>query len=207
MGKIPGESMLTRDELEFLKGQGLTTVDVYDGRKQSSAAWKVGVRQAGKAVVLGTPCAAKGHRLRTRSGHCAQCDTAKLSYQKRHNTEGYVYIAGSKSARLLKVGTCVDIEQRRRNLRNQRYGNISDWEMLFTAKVDTGGKVEGSALSLLSPYKVVRPYEKDGKKQEAAEMLKTSFSIALAAIQETLKGVKTSEVKKFVKTGDYEFDA
>jgi hypothetical protein len=53
---------------------------------------------------------------------------------------GYIYIAGSKSARLLKVRTCVDIEQRGKNLRHQRYGNVSDWEMLFTAKVDTGGR-------------------------------------------------------------------
>lgn len=197
--------MLTKDELEFLRTQGLSTTDVYDGRGQSSAAWKAGVRSAGKTVVLGSPCSSKGHRLRTRSGHCAQCDTAKLSYQKRHNTEGYIYIAGSKAARLLKVGTCVDIEQRRRNLRNQMYGGISDWEMLFTAKVDAGGKVEGDALARLSKFKVVRMYEKDGKKQEAAEMLKTSFSVALSVVQESLKTTRATEIRKALKTSDYEF--
>lgn len=197
--------MLTRDESDFLKAQGLSPADVYDGRGQSSAAWKAGVRSAGKTVVLGSPCSSKGHRLRTRSGHCAQCDTAKLSYQKRHNTEGYIYIAGSKAARLLKVGTCVDIEQRRRNLRNQMYGGISDWEMLFTAKVDAGGKVEGDALARLSKFKVVRMYEKDGKKQEAAEMLKTSFSVALSVVQESLKATKATEIRKALKTSDYEF--
>lgn len=197
--------MLTKDELEFLRTQGLSTTDVYDGRGQSSAAWKAGVRSAGKTVVLGSPCSSKGHRLRTRSGHCAQCDTAKLSYQKRHNTEGYIYIAGSKAARLLKVGTCVDIEQRRRNLRNQMYGGISDWEMLFTAKVDAGGKVEGDALARLSKFKVVRMYEKDGKKQEAAEMLKTSFSVALSVVHESLKTTKATEIRKALKTSDYEF--
>lgn len=197
--------MLTKDELEFLRTQGLSTADVYDGRGQSSAAWKAGVRSAGKTVVLGSPCSSKGHRLRTRSGHCAQCDTAKLSYQKRHNTEGYIYIAGSKAARLLKVGTCVDIEQRRRNLRNQMYGGITDWEMLFTAKVDAGGKVEGDALARLSRFKVVRMYEKDGKKQEAAEMLKTSFSVALSVVQQSLKTTKATEIRKALKTADYEF--
>lgn len=197
--------MLTIDEIDFLKTQGLSPDDVYDGRGQSSAAWKAGVRSAGKTVVLGTSCSSQGHRLRTRSGHCAQCDTAKLSYQKRHNTEGYIYIAGSKSAKLLKVGTCVDIEQRRRNLRNQLYGNISDWEMLFTAKVDAGGKVEGDTLARLSKFKVVRMYEKDGKKQEAAEMLQTSFSVALSVVQESLKTTKATEIRKALKTSDYEF--
>ncbi|MDH2092045.1 GIY-YIG nuclease family protein [Rhizobium pusense] len=197
--------MLTKNETEFLRTQGLTAVDVYDRRGQSSASWKAGVRSAGKTVALGTPCTSKGHRLRTRSGHCAQCDTAKLSYQKRHDTEGYIYVAGSKVAKLLKVGTCVDIVQRRRNLRNQMYGGISDWEMLFTAKVDAGGKVEGDALARLSKHKVVRMYEKDGKTQEAAEMLKTSFSAVLAAIQETLKSAKATEIRKALMTTDYEF--
>jgi len=197
--------MLTRDELDFLKTQGLTTADVYDGRGQSSTTWKAGVRAAAKTVVLGTPCSSKGHRLRTRSGHCAQCDTAKLSYQKRHNSAGYVYIAGSKSAKLLKVGTCVDIEQRRRNLRNQIYGGIGDWEMLFTAKVDAGGKIEGDILTRLSTHKVVRMYAKDGKQQEAAEMLKTSFSVALSAVQMALKGTKATEIRKVLRTADYEF--
>lgn len=197
--------MLTKDELTFLRSQGLTADDVYDGRHQSSAGWKAGVRAAGKTVVLGTPCSSQGHRLRTRSGHCAQCDTKKLSFQKRHNSEGYIYIAGSKSAKLLKVGTCVDIEQRHRNLRNQGYGNIADWEMLFTAKVDAGGKIESDALARLSKYKVVRNYNKDGKQQEAAEMLKTRFSIAVAAVQESLKGANASEIRKALKTSDYEF--
>lgn len=197
--------MLTKDELAFLKSQGLTAADVYDGRHQTSAGWKAGVRAAGKTVVLGTACTSQGHRLRTRSGHCAQCDTKKPSFQKRHNSEGYIYIAGSKSAKLLKVGTCVDIEQRRRNLRHQGYGNISDWEMLFTAKVDAGGRIEGDALARLSKYKVVRNYEKDGKQQEAAEMLKTKFSVALAAVQESLKGTNASEIRKALKTVDYEF--
>lgn len=121
--------------------------------------------------------------------------TAKLSYQKRHNSAGYIYIAGSKSAKLLKVGTCVDIEQRRRNLWNQ-YGGISNWEMLFTAKVDAGGTIEGDILTRLSMHKVVRVYEKDGKKQEAAEMLKTWFSVALATVQDRLKGINATEIRK-----------
>ncbi|RWK79068.1 MAG: hypothetical protein EOR51_22565 [Mesorhizobium sp.] len=139
--------MLTKDEIEFLRTQGLTAADVYDGRIQTSAGWKAGVRASGKTVVLGSPCTSKGHRLRTRSGHCAQCDTAKLGYQRRHNTAGYIYIAGSRSAKLIKVGTCVDIDQRVRNLKNQAYGNTSDWVMLFTAHVDAGGKTESDVLA------------------------------------------------------------
>lgn len=197
--------MLTKDEIEFLRTQGLTAADVYDGRSQTSAGWKAGVRAAGKTVVLGTPCTTKGHRLRTRSGHCAQCDTAKLGYQKRHNSVGYIYIAGSRKAKLLKIGTCVDIDQRLRNLNNQGYGGISDWAMLFTARVEAGGKTESDILARLSKYKITRMYIKDGKQQEAAEMLTMGFTAAHAVVLACLKGTKASEIRKALKTADYEF--
>ncbi|WP_421405094.1 hypothetical protein [Agrobacterium fabrum] len=77
--------------------------------------------------------------------------------------------------------------------------------MLFTAKVDAGGKAEGDALARLSKSKVIRMYEKDGKKQEAAEMLKTSFSVASSVVQESLKTTKATEIRKALKTSDYEF--
>lgn len=197
--------MLTREETAFLKSQGLSAADVYDGRMQSSAGWKAGVRAAGLTVVLGTPCKNGGHRLRTRSGHCAQCDTSKLSYQKRHHTPGYVYIAGSKSARLLKIGTAVDIEQRKRNLCNQAYGGIRDWTMLFTAKVQNGGKTEGDAIRRLKAFQVVRLYDKDGLQQEAAEMLQTSFTKAIKALAAAIGDERATELWKSPRAKDYEF--
>ena len=145
-------TMLTPGELAFLKSQNLTADDVYDGRYQSAARWKAGVRVAGLALVLGAACSRGGHRLRTRSGHCAQCDTRNIAYQDRHHSPGYVYIAGSLSAKLLKIGIAVDVEQRKRNLRHQAYGGIHDWEMLFYAKVENRGKVEREALRLLQRF-------------------------------------------------------
>ena len=197
--------MLTRDEIAFLQSQNLAAADVYDGRGQSASAWKIGVRAAGLTVVLDTPCKNGGHRLRTRSGHCAQCDTSNLSYQKRHHSPGYVYIAGSRSAKLLKIGTAIDIEQRTRNLRNQAYGGIRDWVMLFTAKVENGGKTEGEAIRRLTAFRVLRTYDKDGSQQEAAEMLRTSFTKAINAIASAIGHEKARELWKSPQWKDYEF--
>ena len=36
-----------------------------------------------------------GHRLRSRAGHCFQCDTARIAFVKRHHDTAYIYIAGS----------------------------------------------------------------------------------------------------------------
>src|SRR5437016_2824107 len=100
--------MLT-DELRFLWRHGFASDDVYDGRGQSQAYRRQAAKAAGKFFVLGEPCRAKGHRLRTRSHHCVQCDPKKIAFQRRYNSPGYVYIAGSMSGRVIKIGTAIDI--------------------------------------------------------------------------------------------------
>lgn len=189
----------------FLESQSLTVDDVYDARGQPFAVWKAKVRAAGKTVVLGTPCQKGGHRLRTRSGHCVQCDTSKLSYQHRHHSTGHIYIAGSLSTKLLKIGTAIDIEQRRRNLRRQAYGGICDWEMLFTAKVQHGGKTENKALNRLNSFKVVRTYDKDGSPQEAAELVKTSLTKAIDAVANAIGTEAPTELWKAPNWKEYDF--
>jgi hypothetical protein len=178
--------MLTTAELTFLKSQGLSADDVYDGTYQSRATSIAGAEASGCTLIVRSTCGKGGHRLRTRSGHCAQCNPANLAYQSRHHSIGYVYIAGSRSTRLLKIGTATDIEQRKRNLQNQEYGGIRDWEILFHAKVEHGGKIEGDALRLLRKFKIVRTYEKDGFSQQAEDLLETSFRNAIKAISDAI---------------------
>src|SRR5207244_4282313 len=131
--------------------------------------------------------------------------TSNLSYQKRHHSPGYVYIAGSRSAKLLKIGTAIDIEQRTRNLRNQAYGGIRDWVMLFTAKVENGGRTEGDAIRRLKAFRVVRNYDKDGSPQEAAEMLQTSFTKAINAVAAAIGDEKAKELWRSPSWKDYDF--
>lgn len=199
------EKLLSKEELAFLKSQNLTADDVYDGRGQSASIWKARARALNRTIVFGAPCQKAGHRLRTRSGHCAQCDTSKISYQHRYHSPGYVYIAGSRAARLIKIGTAIDIEQRLRNLRYQEYGNIRDWVMLFTARVKNGGEVERNALHLLKHCQVIRTYDKDGSPQDAAELLRTGFSEAWSAMQTAIRASGASEQWRSSKCKEYEF--
>ncbi|GGE00193.1 hypothetical protein GCM10011390_18740 [Aureimonas endophytica] len=194
---------LTNEELAFLKTQGLSASDVLIAAGMTSAAWKAVAKAQGKPVVLGSPCAAAGHRLRTRAGHCCQCDTKKLAFAARHSDPGIVYVAGSKSARLVKIGTCVDVEQRERNLRNQGYGGISDWRILWHAPVANGGKVEGASLAKLSSFRTERPFVKDGKPNVAKEILTCGFSTALKALQSEVG--KTAKGTLLPSHRDYEF--
>ena len=195
--------MLNQAEIAFLLSQGLSEADVFDGRGLSASDWKAGVRAAGLTLVLGTPCEKAGHRLRTRSGHCVQCDPKKIAYQNRFHSRGFVYIAGSLSARIIKIGTAIDVMQRHRELNYQNYGGISDWEMLFTAYVDNGGEIEHAALQMLEHLRVRRTYNKEGNNQEASELLKTNFTRALKAVVAAIGEEKprqpwmSSEIRKY----------
>src|SRR5258708_6399168 len=135
----------TLDELAFLNRHRIEPEDVHDGRYQSKSAWQREAKENGKILVLGSPCRARGHRLRTRAGHCVQCDPKKIAYEARYSSPGYVYIGGSLSRRLVKIGTAVDLDQRERNLRFQLYGGLADWVILFHVRANEAGKIEQNA--------------------------------------------------------------
>jgi hypothetical protein len=174
---------LTNEELVFLKRQGLGPSDVFDTRGMSSAKWKQKIKLEGKTVALGTPCAEAGHRLRTRAGHCVQCDTKKLAYQKRHRSFACLYIAGSKAQQLIKVGTAKSTEERRRKLNFEAYAGVSDWVVLFSIKIADAGKIEMQTHGELRAFASPRGFIKDGKPQDTREAFTCSFTRAYDVLQ------------------------
>jgi hypothetical protein len=72
-------------------------------------------------------CRKSGHTLRTRTGHCIQCDTARLAFMKRHVSEGIIYIAGSKEGEIMKVGYSKAVEVRQESLNRTQYAGYKDW--------------------------------------------------------------------------------
>src|SRR5690242_11189342 len=99
------KELLTASELTFLASQNLSAEDVFDIRYHHSSVWPRLMKEAGKTIGLGSPCRKARHRLRTRGGHCCQCDTSKLAYAARYDLHQRVYILGSVKAGLLKIGT------------------------------------------------------------------------------------------------------
>jgi hypothetical protein len=172
----------------------------------SGRLWKRLIREEDKTVALGTACGSGGHRLRTRAGHCVQCDPKKLAFQARHSADQYVYIAGSLSAKLIKIGTCKDVPQRERQMRAESYGGADDWAVIFSVKVRNAGDIEHQARSKISQYMVVKPYWKDGFRQSGIELLQCSFSRAREALLSVAEDAKLSEPWKARFTLAYEFD-
>ena len=67
---------------------------------------------------------------------------------------GAIYIAGSVTGEMVKVGFTLNIESRKVKLNTTKYGGQNDWEIILHANCYDGGKVEKSIQSELSKYAI-----------------------------------------------------
>jgi hypothetical protein len=199
------QEVLNESELAFLRYYGFAPDDVHDGRMQRKDVWQRIATAENKPLVLGTKCRQARHRLRTRAGHCAQCDPKKLAFQARHTADQYVYIAGSREAGLIKIGTCSNLAQREHQVRSEKYGGAGDWVFIFTVEMRNAGDIEGRTQRRLGEYAITRPYWKDGIEQQATELLQCSFTRAMNMLMDVGKDAKLSEPWKSHRSFLYEF--
>lgn len=182
------EDILTPAELAFLRSQNLTSDDVFDARWMTQARWFREIKEAGKTVALGSPCRKAAHRLRSRKGHCVQCDTKILAFAGRYDLKQCLYIAGSLSARLIKIGVCKDLLQRIRQICTERHGDARDWEIIYAVEIDRAGEIEERVLSRLGRYAIDSQYWKNGFLQQSIELRRCSVSQALEAMTAEIEG-------------------
>jgi len=199
-------SIFTESELRFLSKYNFSEDDVYDGRYETKTGREMSAKAAGKILVLTrVPCREMRHRIRTRAGHCAQCKPTNIAFTSREVTRGNVYIAGSLSGRVIKIGVTNDISRRLRQLRAQGYGGFSDWSVLISVEVDDAGAVERSVSSKTNGKRIYGGYIKDGFEQMAIEVIQCSFSDAFKALSDSIGGVSRSRYW-LDRNREYEFD-
>lgn len=182
------KDVLKPSELAFLRRQNLTADDVFDARGKSQAYWFEAIKEAGKTVALGSPCKKSGHRLRSRKGHCVQCDTSKLAFAGRYDTKQYLYIAGSLHARLIKIGVCKDLLQRNKQICTERHGDARDWEIIYAVEIDRAGEIEARVLDRLGQFAIQSHYWKNGFLQQSIELRRCSISQAMEAMTTEIDG-------------------
>ena len=143
--------MLTDEEKRFLRDHKIQLNQVYDGRGMTKSAYQQAMQGTRMIVVAGTaPCKKAGHKLRTKSGHCFQCNPKVISFQKRSQSNAHVYIAGSVKGEYIKIGLAEDLDNRLRQLNDWAYGNAKDWKMLASSFVENAGRVENTVQTKLS---------------------------------------------------------
>ena len=179
------ENTLSGPEIEFLIRYKFGPEDVFDGRKMSWKEIKVLSNKNSCFLVLRNPHGNCAHRIRTRSGHCAQCKPAALAYSARHRLPGWIYAAWSESTNLVKIGSAKHIEQRQRSLNAAAYGGLTDWKIVDAAKVPEMGVAERRVQSKFDEDKVNLPYRKEGDIQTTDEIYKCSLDeVRLGCVDE-----------------------
>lgn len=127
-------------------------------------------------------------------------------FRDRHYEGGWVYIAGSLSGRVIKIGTTKSIGRYPRYLQTRKYGSLGDWQLLYHCWVAGGaGRIEHDARARLQNRKTMRGYEKDGRWQKGREIVKCSFTTALEALTDALGGDKKSAEWRSNDCRYYEF--
>ena len=127
------------------------------------------------------------------------------TFRERYYGPGYVYIAGSLSHRVLKIGTTVNIGQQERRLRRTEYGSIGDWVLLYYVRVQEGGRIEHDARRLLKRYRQLRMYDKEGHRQKGREIVDCRFGIALEALTGLLDEAQCASATTSWRSNEYEF--
>jgi hypothetical protein len=177
---------LSKEQIAFLKEQGISLSQVFDA---SFIKRKLDVQKQMEEQELSfyfghSACRSEGHTLRTKAGHCIQCDTSKIAYQLRHSASGYVYLAYSQSRKLAKVGfTKNHPGERAELLKKEQYATATDWEIKKQAKFEKdAGKREFAIHSLLECYQKTVAYEKyKGQMVECREVFSCPLEIASKA--------------------------
>ncbi|WP_256465376.1 MULTISPECIES: GIY-YIG nuclease family protein [unclassified Caballeronia] len=100
--------------------------------------------------------------MRTKAGHCIQCDTSKIAFQLRSSDSGFVYLAHSESTGYVKIGySRDDPHARMEKLREQAYGGARDWVMKRVVWLERdAGSHEFAIQYRLSEFQRLVEYEK-----------------------------------------------
>ena len=185
MFKFEGAKMavLTSDQILWLKTQRILPSQMFDATGLSAKDRVRLMKENGFSFYFGgAHCGSGGHSLRTKAGHCIQCDTSKIVFQSRSTSPGYVYIAGSPRAQLVKVGMTIDIADRAGKLNDYAYGGAQDWELLVYAWTTDSGRCEFSTHAKLEQFGADGFYIRAGKKQVCYELFNCSYAIAKDAL-------------------------
>lgn len=181
---------LAEDQRLFLEKHHIPLDKVFDATGLSRAEYRQFMGERGQLIAIGTdPCDKSGHRMRTRTGHCPQCNTANLSFLQIFVNEGLVYVASSKATGLSKVGVASDVQSRERTLNSQGYGGAKDWRVIGARKCKQAGRVESMTQKALKGFRTCKSYNKNGVQVNVKELFFCDGYTVLEAVRASIEEI------------------
>lgn len=176
---------LTKEQIDFLQTHKVHPRFIFDASGLSKVQYRPIMKELNRYIAFNTTaCKQLGHTLRTRAGHCCQCNTASMAFQKRNDSDGVVYVAGTLVGQVVKIGFTESVDKRLESLNRTKYAGFSDWEILFAVSSSNAGRIETKANVLLGVYEYPVDYLHDGHWQDAVETYRCSLSKAKEIIQQ-----------------------
>lgn len=178
---------LSPEQRTFLAAHAIPLSLVFDASGMTRGRYQELMAQQGKQFAFGTGICNRLHRsIRSRTGHCMQCNPARIAFVLGEDAPANVYIAGSKLARLLKVGRSSDLNSRLRNLNVERWANRGDWLLLAFAHTKRAGRVERLVHGRLSSWGASCDYVQGGIWHHSHEVFRCDFADAKDALEAAL---------------------
>lgn len=169
---------MSKEDERFLQSHGIPVVATFDASGLAAGEWKAAMRAEGKLIAYGVSCL-RGHSLKTRSGSCIRCNTANISFALRSHRDGFVYLARSSSAKLLKVGFSARDPFGRIEVANyEGYGGASDWRVRTVVESSSAGRFEIDLHAALSGWSAPQGWIRNGALREAREIYTCSLATA-----------------------------
>jgi uncharacterized protein (DUF2147 family) len=184
---------LSAKQRDFLKRHKIPLSRTFDATGLSTSDYKQRMKALDKWIAYGvTECQRAGHTLRTRAGHCIQCDIKKIAYLKRHQEDGEIYVAYSARGKIVKVGTSKKSATVRVNgMNSDNYGGCCDWTIVYIVAAAQAGRIESKAHRALAEHSISASYNKNGKTTKCRELFSCSVVVAKRAIMDAL-GLRAS---------------
>lgn len=180
--------MLTNEQLTFLMHHNIPLDKVMDATGLARTEYATFMSQEGMLVACGvTPCREAGHTLRTRKGHCAQCNPAAIAFLKRWNESASIYIAESVSKGLCKVGSASNAPKRIEQLNRIGYGEADDWSAFSIISVPGAGKIESLVHKELAGYREIGKYRSHRYNASCVEIFECGPEFAFEALLDVLR--------------------
>jgi len=179
----------------FIEKYNLSISDFYDAQGRIINSCYDEMKKKNKLFAYNTtPCRNSGHKIRDRKNHCIVCNPSSMTYMKRSEQDGNVYIACSLSKQLTKVGmTTESIDKRLTKLNSRKIGNTNDWEVIKIFKTLKSNRLE------LKTHKILEPFRAEGvyyDKTESKEIFRCGFKKANDTIENLIKEENINIIEK-----------
>ena len=169
---------ILESQKDFLDSHKIPLSRVFDASGMRAKDYREYMEEYDYSYAVGvTPCKKKGHTLRAKAGQCIQCFPANIEFRNRTYKEGFVYLAGSVSNKVIKIGLTNDVDSREESLNEQEYGSIYDWKIIYWLQLGRdGGRLEYLIQNQLNMYASPRTFIKGGRTNNCLEIFSCSFS-------------------------------